>query len=438
VALELSPTQLAAANLETTAVAPRTLRKIREVPGRLRYDERRHVEITPASPGFVRRIDVAPGQHVAAGEPLVVISSPEVGDARADVLQRMATSELADRNLRRATATEETVAQLAEKVRQGAPLEALQGDTRAAALGPLGETLVAAYADFLIAERLQASVAPVANQGVLSGRLLTERQIAEARARTALWSAVDAALFGAETARLQALHAAQDAERRLRVSREHLAALLGRHAPTDLPADADDVALSEFTLVAPFSGTVEAVHLAPSERIASGQPALTFADASSLWVAADVREPEWAALATQPGEEIEVVVPAEPAAAPRTARVHYVGRQVSAETNAVPLVAILDNSDGGMRPGQYVRVRLPLGEPQTQLATPDAAIVVHERASFVYVQTAPGRFRKQPVTPGVSSQGWTAVLAGLSPGDVVVSRGAFALKSEELLDTLAE
>jgi cobalt-zinc-cadmium efflux system membrane fusion protein len=130
---------------------------------------------------------------------------------------------------------------------------------------------------------------------------------------------------------------------------------------------------------------------------------------------------------------LEVFAPALPDRR-LTAALHYVGREVSAKTNAVPLMAVLPNPDGLLRPGQFVQVRLPVGEPQRALAVPEAAVVVHEGKPFVFRREAEGSFRRVDIQRGVSSEGWIEVIAGLSEGDAIVVQGAFYLKSELLLE----
>ncbi|MFM8580529.1 MAG: efflux RND transporter periplasmic adaptor subunit, partial [Planctomycetaceae bacterium] len=86
-----------AAQIETTAVARRTMRAARWVPGRVQYDDTRHVEQKAGTDGVLVKVLVKPGDQVREGQVLAVLSSPEVGTARADVLQKLAEQELARR-----------------------------------------------------------------------------------------------------------------------------------------------------------------------------------------------------------------------------------------------------------------------------------------------------------------------------------------------------
>ncbi len=133
-------------------------------------------------------------------------------------------------------------------------------------------------------------------------------------------------------------------------------------------------------LRAPFAGTIEARHFTPSERVAAGDGLLTLADTTTLWVAADLREREWNALVLKPGDEIRVEA-FIPGAAPLVARVHFVGREVDPATNAIPLVAVIDNADGQLRPGMFVRVAVPLAESREALTVPESSVLEHGRRS---------------------------------------------------------
>lgn len=66
------------------------------VPGELRFNRNRLIRITPQEAGVVRAVHVDLGREVAAGAPLVEISSPAIAEAKA-VLLRSRAEELAAR-----------------------------------------------------------------------------------------------------------------------------------------------------------------------------------------------------------------------------------------------------------------------------------------------------------------------------------------------------
>ncbi|MFM8582209.1 MAG: efflux RND transporter periplasmic adaptor subunit, partial [Planctomycetaceae bacterium] len=87
-----------------------------------------------------------------------------------------------------------------------------------------------------------------------------------------------------------------------------------------------------------------------------------------------------------------------------------------------------------LRPGLFVRVSLPLEVGQEVLAVPEGAVLQHERKRFVFVAEPEGQFRRVDIETGREGEGWIEVRSGLAEGEPVVSRGAFALKSELLLE----
>ena len=232
----------------------------------------------------------------------------------------------------------------------------------------------------------------------------------------------------------------QQARERLEVSRQQLQALLG-------PASEDDThlttgtgsatVLSQVMLRAPLDGTVEDRMLAVGERTAAGQTIVTVADTSRLWVEADVREGDWAAMGIQLGDEVLVYTPAIPDAVFQ-AKVIVVGRFVDASSGAVPLTSCLIQNDARLRPGMFVRVEVPYGQPRQSLTVAESAVVVHDGQRFVFRQMSPTTFRRVDVQTGETHGDRVEVLSGLQAGDLVVDQGAFQLKSELLLATEEE
>ncbi len=58
----------------------------------------------------------------------------------------------------------------------------------------------------------------------------------------------------------------------------------------------------------------------------------------------------------------------------------------------------------------------------------------HEGEAFVYVATDNGRFERVAITTGLETDDWIEIRTGLRGGEQVVAAGAFALKSEMLLE----
>jgi cobalt-zinc-cadmium efflux system membrane fusion protein len=434
----LPAAKIEAAGIEVSPVARRRIEPTVVVPGRLQYDDTRHIEVKIPTDGVLAEIRVKPGDVVAAGQVLAVVSSPEVGNARADVLKRQAEHELAEEKLAWEDATAQGLQKLVAAIKDGGDAAAISRELEGVTLGSYREQIITAYARYRLAETLAAGVKSVQESGALSGRTVQERLSERDAADAALKAVSEQSAFEARQDCAAAKLAAEDAQRRLRISRQHLQALLGyEEAVADAKDDSsaarnDDHPLSLVELRAPFAGTIESRTFSVSERVRPGDALFVLADTSKLWVSADIREREWGALQLREGQELTVTLPALPDRR-LTATVYYVGREVSPQTNAVPLVATIDNGDCQLRPGQFVRVRLPMAEPRDVLAVPDAAIVEHEGQAFAFVEQGAGKYARKDIQKGVADEGFTEV-SGLKEGERIVVQGAFYLKSELLLE----
>jgi cobalt-zinc-cadmium efflux system membrane fusion protein len=260
-------------------------------------------------------------------------------------------------------------------------------------------------------------------------------------AAAALQSACEQTAFDSKRQRVAAEVAAQDARRRLEIARQHLVTLLGYDEPVveatgGHTADRAPVTGASLSLVesrAPFGGTIESKRFGISERVKIGDTLLVLADTTRLWVVADLREKDWQALGMQPDQELQLEFPALPDHH-LAARLYYLGREVASGKNAIPLVAFVDNPDGLLRPGLFVRVSVPLGEPREALAVPSSAVVEHEGQKFVFVAEESNEFRRADVRTGETAGPWTEIVAGLAEQTPIVVEGAFFLKSELLLE----
>ena len=103
------------------------------------------------------------------------------------------------------------------------------------------------------------------------------------------------------------------------------------------------------------------------------------------------------------------------------------------DSNSLPLVGTINNADGLLRPGMFVRVSIPVEQPAKAVAVRPESVLQHENETFVFVAVNESTFRRVDVTTGRGNEEWVEITDGLNVGQPVVSRGAFLLKSELLL-----
>jgi cobalt-zinc-cadmium efflux system membrane fusion protein len=429
--LALTLAKVEAVKVVAEPIERRKLQHLHTVPGRIRYDESKHVAIQAPIAGILVESLVMPGQRVEAGQLLAVIQSAEIGEARADVLAREAELTLIERQSNWQHQITSNLSRLFSELESGKSIDEVHREYAEKPLGQYRDQLLSAWSKKLLADQLAGSARPLAAQGSIATRTLqereTERQVAEAALRTVR----DMAGFESRQQRDQLLNELADAQRRVTIARNHLETLLG-YAEQQIPTD-NAKALSRLELRAPFSGTIESRSFAVAERLARQDSLFVLADTSTLYVAASIRENDWPAVQLQPGQRLSVSAPAVPERA-FEATVHYVGRQVDVESNAVPLVATIDNRDALLRPGMFVRVSVPMGQPREAIAVPARAVMQHENEEFVFVAMNDRTFRRVDIVTGMATDEWVEVLSGLQPGERVVDAGAFLLKSELLLE----
>jgi Cu(I)/Ag(I) efflux system membrane fusion protein len=96
----------------------------------------------------------------------------------------------------------------------------------------------------------------------------------------------------------------------------------------------------------------------------------------------------------------------------------------------------LENEDSSLRPGMRAQVELR-AEPRSVLTVPADAIVDTGRQTYVFVETAPGRFEPRGVEVGGQLDGLVEIRAGLELGEKVAHRGTFLIDSESRIRGLA-
>jgi multidrug efflux pump subunit AcrA (membrane-fusion protein) len=76
---------------------------------------------------------------------------------------------------------------------------------------------------------------------------------------------------------------------------------------------------------------------------------------------------------------------------------------------------------------------LSVGDPMRGVIVPTSAVVWSQGKAWVYLQTAPDRFTRRPVATDIAVEAGFFVGSVLRAGDKVVTEGAQALLSEEVL-----
>lgn len=433
--LTLPPGKVSAAELVVQPIGTQTIQHTHVVPGRIAYDQTRHVEVRSPIEGILQSVKVKPGDRVVHGQLLAVVTSPEFGKARAELMRCEAECKLVASQTERTQEIASNLELYAKLLAEEVDAAEIDSQLKDRSLGNYRKQLQPAYAKLSLSRDLLENIQPLSGTGAIAGRTVRERETDFEVARAEFEAAMDQAIFDAKQSKQQAEANLADAQRQVEIAKEKLTALIGNGE--DFSREKLGDRISELEIRATMDGTIEARHFAPNERVYQADSLFTLADTSNLYVNADVREGDWPAVDVQPGTEVRIDIPALKEKSFH-AHVSYVGREVSADTNSVPVVASVANPEGLLRPGMFARVTLPIGPPRRALAVNAESIVHHDNREFVFTQTGDYEFRCMPVETGLVSEEWIEIVSGLQGDEQVVQKGAFLLKSEWLLEGESE
>ena len=173
-------------------------------------------------------------------------------------------------------------------------------------------------------------------------------------------------------------------------------------------------------VIAPVAGTVTRLDVMPGEVVDVNTVVAEVVDLNRLAVSAQI--PAADATDLKAGEEVRVLI--EP---PVTATLSFVSPAVDPKTGSVLARALLP-SDSGLRPGQFVQLKIITAVHTDCLAAPEASAVTDINGHSVISLAKGDEAMQTPVQTGFRENGWVEVAgAGLKEGDSVVTVGAYGL-----------
>lgn len=190
--------------------------------------------------------------------------------------------------------------------------------------------------------------------------------------------------------------------------------------------------VARVSLRSPFTGEVIERNATIGEVSDPNKTLFTVADLSTVWVRADFPEQQAGRLKT--GLTVELGVSAYPDAIFR-GPITYVGAVIDPTTRTVTARAEVSNADRRLRPEMFAEVTVVTDE-QSVVTVPRTAVQQVGNRTVVFVVRGPHRFEFREVTISQAPGDYVQVLAGLAPGDDVVTQGSYALKSELLREQM--
>jgi Cu(I)/Ag(I) efflux system membrane fusion protein len=179
----------------------------------------------------------------------------------------------------------------------------------------------------------------------------------------------------------------------------------------------------------PLAGVVIEKNALEGQYVNVGDPLLTVADLSSVWVEAEVYESDMAAV--KAGQKVEITAPAWPGTT-FTGRVLMVYPFLDPRTRTVKVRIEIANPGMRLKPEMFVQalIRLPL---PAAVVVPATALMDTGKRQVVWIQVQDGVFEPREVQAGVRVGDEVQILKGLAKGEVIAATGAYLIDSESQL-----
>lgn len=182
------------------------------------------------------------------------------------------------------------------------------------------------------------------------------------------------------------------------------------------------------TVRASRAGTVIEGHAAPGEHAEVGKELLTISDLTQVWVMADLKEPDLAAVNVASGGEAKV----EALGRSFAARLDTVAGRMSEETRTAKARFSVENAEGMLKPGMFVSVKVFLPAEGETIAVPKVAVLADEGRTFVFTHQEGDYWVRRPVVLGKRLDDLVEIASGITAEQRIITDGSFLLKSDVL------
>lgn len=187
----------------------------------------------------------------------------------------------------------------------------------------------------------------------------------------------------------------------------------------------------------PVSGRIGATSVRVGSLVGKGEPTLlaTISNTDRMWVSFGISEVEYLNFQKRRLEKpdaardfkIELLL-ADGTVHPYPGKVNFADRSIDPKTGTLKVRVEFPNPDNVLRPGQFGRVRVLLGEHSNVLVVPASAVMETQGTYSVFVVGADHKASFRPIKPGLKFGELWSVDEGLKPGELVVVEGLQKIK----------
>jgi len=181
--------------------------------------------------------------------------------------------------------------------------------------------------------------------------------------------------------------------------------------------------LNLYVIKAPIGGIITQRHANAGEQTAN-RPLFTITDTSTVWVELSIFPEDRQRV--KPGARVRFEV----ANSDQLVEGNIATINVIAQSNqSVTARVVLDNKDGQLIPGSYIKARVKVAEHSVALAVKRTALQAFRDFTVVYAQIEE-EYEVRMLELGRQDSKWVEVLGGLEPGTKYVSENSYVIKAD--------
>jgi membrane fusion protein, heavy metal efflux system len=190
-----------------------------------------------------------------------------------------------------------------------------------------------------------------------------------------------------------------------------------------------------FLLPSPLDGVLVERNVTPGQEVRPDQmlantpqlcaPLFVVTDPKRLWVQIEATEVDLPHL--KPGQPFRFASRAFPGKT-FIGTIQTVSEFIDPNTRTIKVRGTVDNPERLLKAEMFVNVNLPSEEPGSGATVPAKAVFLQGEQHYVFVEQQRGEFVRKPVQVGAEQDNKVLILAGLEPGERVVTDGCLLLQ----------
>lgn len=182
--------------------------------------------------------------------------------------------------------------------------------------------------------------------------------------------------------------------------------------------------LQDYYLRAPIAGQIIKRDIQLGEATAD-EPLFIIADLDQVWVELDVFARDLDGI----DEGMAVIVESLDGRYRRTAAIEWVSPLTAHASQSVRARVVLNNEDGRLRPGQFVRGQVIVAEHQVPLAVRQSGLQQFQGADVVFTHLN-DVYEARALKLGRRNSDWVEVLSGIEAGTEYVTENSYLIKAD--------